>query len=117
MINPKILTFSAFSLGESLASFFLLTGQYLFTLHFNEAETVVFVDRYNKVAVAALQHSDDSLVLILLSLLSPFYFHFCHLGTAGWCVDLVLICKHPVVHNLMISQNNCTIRASSVETG
>ena len=51
MINPKILTFSAFSLGESLASFFLLTGQYLFTLHFNEAETVVFVDRYNRVAV------------------------------------------------------------------
>ena len=54
MINPKSLTFSAFSLEENIASFFLLTGQYLFTLHFNEAETVVFVDRYNKVAVAAL---------------------------------------------------------------
>ena len=54
MINLKILTFSPFSLAESLASFFLLTGQYLFTLRFNEAETVVFVDRYNKVVVAAL---------------------------------------------------------------
>ena len=55
MINLKILTFSTFSVGESLASFFLLTGQYLFTLHLNEAETVVvFVDRYNKVAMAAL---------------------------------------------------------------
>ena len=54
MINPKILTFSAFSLGESLASFFSFNGKYLFTLYFNEAETVVFVDRYNKVAIAAL---------------------------------------------------------------
>ena len=54
MINPKILTFPTFSLGESLASFFLLMGQYLFTLHFYEAETVVLVDRYNKVAIAAL---------------------------------------------------------------
>ena len=99
MINPKILTFSPFFLGENLASFFLLKGQYLFTLHFNEVETIVFVDRYNKVAVniAALSHSNNSLVFISLSFLSTFYFHFCHLGTAGWCVDLVLICKHPFV--------------------
>ena len=54
MINPKILTFSAFSLGVSLASFFSFNGKYLFTLYFKEAETVVFVDRYNKVAIAAL---------------------------------------------------------------
>ena len=54
-------------------------------------------------------------MFISLSLLSPFYFHFCHLGTAGWCVDLVLICKHPVVHNLMKSHK--TIRAFSVDTG
>ena len=110
MINPKILTFSAFSLGESLASFFLLKGQYLFTLHFNEVETIVFVDRYNKFAVniAALSHSNNSLVFISLSLLSTFYFHFCHLGTSGWCVDLVLICKHPVVHNLIKSHKTIT---------
>ena len=48
-------------------------------------------------------------------LLSPFYFHFCHLGTAGWCVDLVLIGNHPVVHNFMKSHK--TIRAFSVDTG
>ena len=41
------------------------------------------------------------LVFISVSMLSTFYFHFCHLGTAGCCVDLVLICKHLVVHNLM----------------
>ena len=54
-------------------------------------------------------------MFISLSLLSPFYFHFCHLGAAGWCVDLVLICKQPVVHNLMKSHK--TIRPFSVDTG
>ena len=47
-------------------------------------------------------------MFILLSLLSAFYFHF---GTAGWCVDLVLICKHPIIHNLMKSHK------TSVDTG
>ena len=54
-------------------------------------------------------------MFISLSLLSPFYFHFCHLGTAGWCVDLILICKHPDVHNFMKSHK--TIPAFSVDTG
>ena len=63
---------------ELIASFFLLKGQYLFTLHFNEVERIAFVDRYNKVAVhvAALSHSNNSLVFISLSLFSTFYFHF-----------------------------------------
>ena len=67
-------------------------------------------DRYLK-----LGSKSDLQAEISLSLLSPFYFHFCHLGTAGWCVDLVLICKHPVVHNLMKSHK--TIRAFLVDTG
>ena len=50
MINPKMLTFSP---GQ-FSLLFSFNGQCPFTLHFNEAETVVFVDRYNKVAVAAL---------------------------------------------------------------
>ena len=47
-----------------------------------------------------------------LPFLSSFHFHFFHLGIAGWCVDLVLICKHPVIHNLMISQNNFSLNKS-----
>ena len=57
----------------------------------------------------------NSLVFISLSLLSTFYFHFFHLGIAGCCVDLVLICKHTIIHNLMKSHKN--IRAFSVDTG
>ena len=80
--------FLCFLSWREFSLLFSLKGQYLFTLHFNEVETIVFVDRYNKVAVniAALSHSNNSLVFISLSLLSTFYFHFCHLGTAGWCV-------------------------------
>ena len=54
MINLKILTGFLCFLSWRELSVLLLMGQCLFTLHFNEVETLVFVDRYKKVAVAAL---------------------------------------------------------------